>query len=230
MSHEEEYYRLVSENEYFVVIDKRPEVSFHTEDDVLGVSEQLKKDLGLDALYPVHRLDRITSGLLVFGKKLEFAQHINQQFQNRQIEKYYLALSDSKPKKKQGHIRGDMEKARRGNWKLTTGCSNPAHTMFFSVSVEPGIRLYLLKPLTGRTHQLRVALKSIGAPILGDRRYGGSPSDRAYLHAFAIAFEWQQERFEFVCEPGWGELFDRPGSVEAITKWCNPWQLEWPKG
>ncbi len=72
---------------------------------------------------------------------------------------------------------------------------NPAVTRFDSVPLpgrRPGLRAYLLKPGTGRTHQLRVAMKSLGAPVLGDERYAAkaaaSREERCYLHCAALRF------------------------------------------
>jgi hypothetical protein len=67
--------------------------------------------------------------------------------------------------------------------------------------------LFLLRPRSGKTHQLRVAMKSQSAPILGDALYGGSPADRAYLHAYALRFTLDDEAFCFVCPPDQGTHF-----------------------
>jgi len=87
--------------------------------------------------------------------------------------------------------------ARNGSWKLLRSVENPAVTQFFSFGLTPGLRLYLLKPHTGKTHQLRVALKSLGVPLLGDTRYGADKSDRAYLHAWQLAFELDGKSYQF---------------------------------
>ncbi|OMH25653.1 TIGR01621 family pseudouridine synthase [Motiliproteus sp. MSK22-1] len=223
-------YRIVSENERFVLIDKSPDVGFHTESGLLGVAEQLKSDLELNSLYPVHRLDKMTSGLLVFAKDLEAARRLNELFRERQVDKFYLALSDRKPKKKQGLIKGQMTKGRRGSWKLVNGAHNPARTQFVCCSVSPGLRLFLLKPLTGKTHQLRVAMKSLGAPIVGDKRYGGGGDeiDRGYLHAYAIGFKWDAEEFRFICPPEEGRLFLNKAFDQALLAYQDPWSLSWP--
>ncbi len=197
-------YRVIAETDDYIAVDKSPDIGFHSEAGTPGLAEQLKQDLGVANLYPVHRLDKMTSGLLLFGKSLAWAQCINQQFKDRTVSKYYLALSARKPKKKQGLISGDMEKSRRGSWKLLPTRNNPAITQFFSYSVEPGVRLFLLRPLSGKTHQLRVAMKSLGAPIAGDQRYGGEDSDRGYLHAFAL-------QCTPVCRDWRGPTADPPG-------------------
>ena len=166
--------------------------------------QQISAELTCGPLYLVHRLDKMTSGLLLLARHAQAASILSQQFQQRTVEKYYLALSDQKPRKKQGLIKGDMERSRRGSWKLTTGLRNPAITRFFSCAPMPGLRLFLLRPLTGKTHQLRVALKSVGAAIIGDTRYHGvsEPSaDRGYLHAWGLAFDWQGERQTYLQRP-----------------------------
>ena len=56
-------------------------------------------------------------------------------------------------------------------------------------------------PETGKTHQLRVACKSLGSPILGDVRYGGAPADRCFLHAYQLAFCYQGQDYEIRAEP-----------------------------
>ena len=224
-------YRIVADHKQYIVIDKDPNVGFHTEDGVFGVAEQLKRDLGVEALYPVHRLDRMTSGLLLFAKNRQTARVLGEQFEQRQVQKFYLALSDRKPKKKQGSVKGDMEKGRRGSWKLLISKNNPAVTQFFSCSVEPGLRLYLLKPLTGKTHQLRVAMKSIGAPILGDGRYSTVDLDadeRGYLHAYGLGFTLGGQSPRFICPPTRGQVFNRPSFAQALLAYHDPWDLAWP--
>ncbi|MDX1796800.1 MAG: pseudouridine synthase, partial [Hydrogenovibrio sp.] len=175
--------RLQFRNEHFVVIDKPAGMNFHSEA-AAGLVVQVQAQLGVDALYPVHRLDKMTSGLVIFALDKSTAQAFQQMFENRLVAKYYLAISSEKPKKKQGWIKGDMLPARRGSWKLAPTKTHPAITQFTSVSTRPNERLFLVKPHTGKTHQIRVALKSIGAPIAGDVRYANAQSakeeDRGY--------------------------------------------------
>ncbi|MEN9532940.1 MAG: hypothetical protein RIQ83_2164 [Pseudomonadota bacterium] len=138
-------------------------------------------------------------------------------FADRQVSKQYLALSDRKPKKKQGWVKGDMQKGRGGSWMLARSLDNPAISWFDSVPVREGLRLYRIKPQTGKTHQIRVALKSIGAPILGDERYGGTAAERGYLHAWRLSFTLADEAFDFICPPDEGELFLLPELKAAIA-------------
>jgi tRNA pseudouridine32 synthase/23S rRNA pseudouridine746 synthase len=190
----------------FVVINKPAGVSVHKDQSDLGLVTQLEQQLST-SLFLVHRLDKETSGLLVLAKTSEVAAQFGRLFESKLIEKHYIALSDQKPKKKQGWVKGDLLKARRGAWKLSKTQENPAITYFESCLVVPGVRLYAVQPKTGKTHQIRVALKSVGAPIMGDRYYGGSSADRLYLHAWRLSFTLSDQFFEFEAWPQSGDGF-----------------------
>ncbi|AVG16150.1 MULTISPECIES: TIGR01621 family pseudouridine synthase [Chromobacteriaceae] len=221
-------YTLIHQDPRFYLVDKHPGVGFHREDDQPGLMDALREGLGDSALWPVHRLDRITSGLILVARSAEAARALGEALAGREMEKYYLAVSDRKPLKKQGRVAGDMAKGRGGAWRLTEGRENPAVTQFFSFSLEPGLRLFLLRPRTGKTHQLRVAMKSQGAPILGDALYGGSAADRGYLHAYALRFELDGERFAFVCPPAAGEKFAGESCRARLEELGEPWRQPWP--
>ncbi len=183
----------------FVILDKPAGIGMHSEQQA-GLVVQASQQLGIE-LYPVHRLDKVTSGLLILAKHADAAARFGQLFEQHAIGKQYLAVSDRKPSKKQGWIKGDMCKSRRGSWKLLRTLQAPAVTQFVSAASSAGHRLYLLQPHTGRTHQLRVAMKSIGAPILGDSRYGGSEAPRTLLHACQLHFVWQTESITLCSAP-----------------------------
>jgi len=217
------------ENDAFVVIDKPAGMNFHSEEEA-GLVVLTKEMLGLDALYPVHRLDKMTSGLVLFAKTLEAAQQFGTLFEERKVEKYYLAISLRKPKKKQGWVKGDMKSARRGDWMLLTTINNPAVTQFVSTALRVGERAFLVKPHTGKTHQIRVALKSLGSPIAGDGRYARSEEarreERGYLHAYALRFTFEGELYTFVSEPKEGERFlSETFRATLSERWSRPWEL-----
>jgi tRNA pseudouridine32 synthase/23S rRNA pseudouridine746 synthase len=226
-------YTIIEEHKDFILIDKHPGVSFHKDGNKEGLVSRLRADIGTDELYTVHRLDKMTSGLLVFARNKEAAKKLMYQFRDRQVSKNYVAISDGRPKKKQGLIKGDMVKSRRGTWKLTRTTKNPAVTQFFSYALGKGLRLYFLKPHTGRTHQVRVALKSIGVPVLGDPLYhkkveGGTVPDRAYLHSFALRFRLNNVTYQFVHKPDTGRLFTSRVFLKALKQYEKPWDLKWP--
>lgn len=227
-------FTVIENNRSFLVINKHPGVAFHKDGEEEGIVQYLKTVPDIHNLYTVHRLDSMTSGLLLFAKNKDVASELSRQFQLRKVEKYYIAISDRRPKKKQGLIKGDMEKARRGDWKLTRTMKNPAITQFFSQSLGTGRWFFLLKPYTGKTHQLRVALKSIGSPVLGDMRYhkkddSMAEADRGYLHSYALRFHFGSTDYSFVNKPDAGQYFTDDAFAQVLKKYETPWDLPWPK-
>jgi len=162
----------------------------------------------------------------------------------RQAQKYYVALSSRKPSKKMGRVIGDMERSRRGSWKLLRSTNNPATTCFISKALvsaasgaptTPPLRAFLLKPLTGRTHQIRVALKALGSPILGDPMYASAAEtasqDRTYLHAAALrlpahsALSEDGAPIEVLCPPSSGTAFCNAVFEDAWHNWFGGIEL-----
>lgn len=218
----------------FIVINKQPNVSVHKDDGDTMLLQEVSKQTGDLQLYLIHRLDKMTSGILLLGRNASAARALSNLFAERRVEKFYLAIGCKKPKKKQGLVSGDMERSRRASWKLLTTQYNPAITQFFSTAALPGERLFLCKPHTGKTHQIRVALKSVGSGIVGDPIYNsGNASDRGYLHAFALRFEFNNQSYEFVCDPRnsalLGEKWNDEITSQGIEAWLKPWELSWPK-
>jgi len=227
-------FKIITQTDDFVVVAKSAGMNFHDEE-LQGsglfsqVKKHLQKEFSVTKLYPIHRLDKMTSGLVIFAKNLNSAQIFGKLFEKHEVEKYYLAISDKKPSKKQGWIKGDMEKSRRGMFKLLRRMDNPAVTQFFSFSIANKQRLYLLKPHSGKTHQLRVALSSIGAPIIGDPLYNSnSAADRGYLHAYALRFEFLGKMYQFILPIDEGEYYLTQKVSDKLTELDQPWLLNWP--
>lgn len=204
------FYTILDHQDEFLIINKAPGVAVQGDPNAPSVLEHVRRDLQLEQLFPVHRLDMGTSGIVVAAKTQSANQFLSQAFQAHQVAKCYLAISAKKPLKKQGWIIGDMEKSRSGSYRLCRTRENPARTVFHSYPLENGLRLFVLRPFTGKTHQLRVGLKSLGAPILGDERYGGAPADRMYLHAWRLEFKFGNQLFTYIAPPSPGELFGSP--------------------
>lgn len=224
-------YTLIFEHNDFLVINKHPDVGFHDEEGIDGICSIVRKDRGI-AVFPVHRLDKVTSGVLMLAKSSEAAAKLAKLFELHQIQKYYLAIIDSKPKKKQGLVKGDMVRSRRSMWRLAKSLENPAITQFFSQSLSAGKRLVVLKPHTGKTHQLRVALSSLGSPVCGDPLYQSADTwryDRTYLHAYQLDFTLEGEEFTFTADTFFGDLMNNDTFTEAVKAYENPAQLNWPK-
>lgn len=218
--------KILFENDNFLIALKNAGVNFHSEEEA-GFVVQVSQQANIPLL-PVHRLDKMTSGLVIFAKSSEIAAQFGKMFESREIEKYYLAISMRKPKKKMGWVKADMGSARRGDYKLLPTMNNPAITQFISCALRTHERFFLIKPHTGKTHQIRVALKSLGSPIAGDERYAQADEarkeERGYLHAFALRFYLNEELFSFISSPDEGERFVSEECKIQLSVWNQPWE------
>ncbi len=148
----------------------------------------------------VHRLDRATSGVIICAKNEETLKFLQKQFSERKVTKKYIEITKSGISPKQAVI--DIPIGRStSNPKLfeTTASGKPAQTEYNVLNENSEHCLVELKPRTGRTHQLRVHLKYLGFPILGDDFYGGRPSKRLFLHAVSLELRLpggEKKRFE----------------------------------
>ncbi len=222
-------FTLVYQNSDFIVIHKHAGISVHKDDNEQPLLTAVAAATGDEKLYLIHRLDKMTSGLLLLGRNAQAASVLSGLFAHREVQKFYLAIGTKKPKKKQGLIAGDMVRSRRSSWKLESTLLKPAITQFVSSSAGEGRRAFLCKPYTGRTHQIRVALRSIGSGIAGDPIYGTESADRGYLHAYGLFFHYLNEDYRFILPPTDGELWHTPEMTSLIDEWATPELLSWPK-
>jgi len=134
-------------------------------------------------LRPVHRLDKGTSGLMMFCYEPKALQHLQQKWQQA-VDKEYMAVVAPAPSWDSLLIESPLsaQSDRAGRYHVDQK-GKPSKTEAFVVEREGGKALLRLVPHTGRTHQLRVHLASLGHPILGDTRYGGKKHGRMMLHA-----------------------------------------------
>jgi len=152
----------------------------------------------IQTLYPdaliVHRLDMDTSGLMVLARSKESHRHLSRQFQERQTQKSYLAVCSGKPTETHGKIalpmRCDWE--RRPLQMIDFVHGKYAETHWQLQQQLPQSFVVKLTPITGRSHQLRLHMKSLGHPILGDNLYADPVSltltPRLMLHAQQLSF------------------------------------------
>ncbi|KKQ51715.1 MAG: Pseudouridine synthase [Parcubacteria group bacterium GW2011_GWD2_38_11] len=216
---------IIFENDDIVVIDKQAGLQVHP-----SFSE--KKNTLVNALlarYPqivdvhdgsvgaelrpgiVHRLDRDTSGVMVIARNMEAFNALKDNFKSRNIEKKYLAIVKGILKEKEGTIDKAIAKASTHRKQIiarsnTRTVIRQAETHFKVLDEFKGFSLIEVTPKTGRTHQIRIHLTSIGHPIVGDRVYGNAEKDeigtilasRQLLHAQKLKFELFGKEYDFV--------------------------------
>jgi RluA family pseudouridine synthase len=144
------------------------------------------------SLFLAHRLDRDTSGVLVFAKNKKKKEELHKLFRLREVRKVYLAIADGIPKKRSGEICNFLGKIEEGKWGAVRR-GKSAETSWELVKSAKRISLLRCLPKTGRTHQIRVHLSGMGHPILGDHCYGERFRyqgfiKRQLLHAYEISF------------------------------------------
>ncbi|MEM6963651.1 MAG: RNA pseudouridine synthase [Bacteroidota bacterium] len=146
-------------------------------------------------LHLVHRLDRPASGIVLLAKNKKSLAHLNAQFQNRSIQKTYLAVVKNHPPEPTGHLVHFLRKNQKQNRSFATKeevkYSKKAELQYEVISAIDNYHLLKIDLMTGRHHQIRAQLAAINCPIKGDDKYGfkRSNKDRSiHLHAWQLAF------------------------------------------
>ncbi|MGF1552557.1 MAG: pseudouridine synthase [Paracoccaceae bacterium] len=143
------------------------------------------------AALTVHRLDLATSGVTVFALTARAQRHLGLQFERRRLRKTYLARVMGRVGQASGRIALPLaaDWPRRPRQKVCHDTGRPAATRWRRVGVEEGASRLVVRPFTGRSHQIRVHLAAIGHPILGDPFYAPPEAwaPRLQLHALALA-------------------------------------------
>lgn len=146
------------------------------------------KSIGLkDPARVVHRLDRGTSGVMFFPKNKQAATLISDLLKQGKVEKTYWALISGSPDQEQWKVDAPIDKLSKFRYGVALN-GKPARTVFRVLGEGGGVTAIEAKPLTGRTHQIRVHLKHSGFPIVGDESYGGVPAPRLMLHCRSMRF------------------------------------------
>lgn len=189
---------ILFEDAHLVAVDKpagvnaQPTPAREGESLLDAVERHLGRPAGL-----VHRLDRETSGVTVFGKTQEATSSLAGQFREGGARKRYLAVAGpGLPASGTIDLPISKDPSRPGRYRATKAAHGaPAVTDFTRLYEAPDFTLVALFPRTGRTHQLRAHLKALGAPIAGDARYGGAPeaaglkAARCLLHAQGLRLQ-----------------------------------------
>lgn len=162
-----------------------------------GKEDSLKTllDKHYGKVYTVHRLDRDTSGLILFAKNEAAHHHYNTQFQERQTEKIYLGLLVGNPANPQGTVNASIaeNKAKAGTMMVHTN-GKDALTDYAVIKRFKFFSWVQFQIYTGRTHQIRVHAKEIGHPIVGDKIYGDGKN--IYLSSLKNKFKLNKQELE----------------------------------
>jgi 23S rRNA pseudouridine1911/1915/1917 synthase len=192
-------FEIAFEDDDIIVVDKPAGVVVHParghRDGTLAQALAGRAAGGEDAFRAgiVHRLDRQTSGLLVVAKSDEVHRRLKAALAAREIRREYLALVEGRPAARSGTIEAPIGRDRRHRTRMSIDSEQPkpAITHFELERLLPQATLLRVRLQTGRTHQIRVHLKSIGHPVCGDRDYGHAGLyglTRQFLHATRLAF------------------------------------------
>jgi len=143
----------------------------------------------------VHRLDAGTSGLMVIARNLDAKQKLMASFKSRSVRKEYLALVEGRPGELKGSVISPIGRNPKNRLKMAVVSKGKEAVTEYEVLWTNDMFSFLRCIIhTGRTHQIRVHLKELGCPIIGDRLYGAKfkapwvPGDRFFLHAWKLAF------------------------------------------
>jgi 23S rRNA pseudouridine1911/1915/1917 synthase len=160
----------------------------------------------------IHRIDRPVSGLVLMARTSKALERMNKAFKDREVQKTYLAIVRNRPAKEEGTLihwltRDQQKGITKAHNKEVNG-SQRAELHYKLLSEVNGFYLLEIKPITGRTHQIRVQLSSMNCPIVGDNKYGyprGNIDKSICLHSYKLAFTHPvtKEQMELVAEvPG----------------------------
>jgi len=212
--------KILFEDPHFLVIDKAPGMVVHPG---AGVREGTLvnallfhfpeiRGLGTEERSGiVHRLDKETSGVMVVAKTLKGYLGLKHQFKKREVKKVYMGLVLGRMPLKEGRISWSIGRHVKHGQKISVKTRKPKKAeTYYTVKKEfKDFSLLEIKPVTGRTHQIRVHLSTAGHPVAGDRLYGFRKAEklpmkfpRLFLHAYYLSFRHPESRnwLEF-CSP-----------------------------
>lgn len=170
-----------------------------------------------------HRLDRDTSGCLVLGRTKPALARLGELFAKGAVEKTYLALVQDAPALEDGRIELPLAKrsAARGWWMEVSDQGQQAVTDIALLGRGGGLALVRAMPRTGRTHQIRVHLKALGAPLVNDAVYGAAGQGRLMLHSRAVVVPYLAGRTIRATAPlpaDFRRALDRAGLDPALAE------------
>ncbi len=190
---EREKVKILFADDYIIIADKPSGLPVHTGSGWnYGFFDLVESKMG--TIYPVHRLDRDTSGIILFARRRDIARKLSGALKEHGIRRTYLALVEGRIKKR-GRIDAPLEKKKEGMKVSQEG--KHATTIYVPVADYQCCTLLKLNLQTGRTHQIRVHMANTGHPLAGDWRYGNRAFNikmkkmglkRLFLHSWQVSF------------------------------------------
>ena len=208
--------QIIHVDEHILVLNKPagiPVLPDGWEKDSLYLVKMLEEEFGNPStgsgqrLWVVHRLDKITSGVMVFAREAESHRALNMQFENHEVEKVYHAIVEGNPTWEERTAKHPLRVNVGHKHRTAVDDRNgkPSETRFRLRELYQAAALIEAMPKTGRTHQVRVHAKALGYPLVGDVLYGAAESKiiaRPALHALSLTFTHPNthERLTFTAE------------------------------
>ena len=193
--------RIIYEDNHLIAVSKKSgEIVQGDKTGDKPLSEEIKsyiktkyKKPGNVFLGTIHRLDRPTSGIVLFAKTSKSLTRMNELFKNKKVQKTYYAITEDMPKKDKGVIISLLKKNQKQNKSYITKLDDGKKSELEYELIEKLQNYFLIKvkPKTGRHHQIRVQLSSIGCKIKGDVKYGAKRANKdksICLHSYSISF------------------------------------------
>lgn len=162
-----------------------------------ALQRYLAAEARMDAYVALHhRLDRETGGIILFSIDREANRQLGNAFQHRRVQKDYLAWVSGNPQEDQWISLEDIGRKEGRYCTLPPGEGKTARTIFTVLWRETQRTLVWARPMTGRTHQIRLHLAARGIPVLGDRTYGNGQGERLYLYSHRMTLPHPVTRSE----------------------------------
>ena len=207
--------RIIYEDNHLIAVTKRSgEIVQGDKTGDKPLSEEIKSYLktkykkpGNVFLGTIHRLDRPTSGIVLFAKTSKSLSRMNELFKNKKVQKTYFAVTEDKPNKEKGVIISLLKKNQKQNKSYITKLDDGKKSELEYELIEKLQNYFLIKvkPKTGRHHQIRVQLSSIGCKIKGDVKYGAKRANKdksICLHSYCMSFVHpvKNELINLICD------------------------------
>jgi RluA family pseudouridine synthase len=214
--------KILYEDENIIAVDKPEGISSIAENDLSASTIHSMLELSLkQKILIVHRIDKDVSGVILFAKEINAHKQLNKQFFERSVSKYYTALVSGQLPNLSGIINKPIREFGSGRMGIDQK-GKQSVTNYKVIETLTGYSLVELNPSTGRRHQLRVHLYSMGTPIVGDTKYGDKNIQQNYkrlmLHARSVEFSLNDKiiKIESKLPPSFIEVVEQLKNLNIV--------------